>query len=296
MSTTSAPSSATPTRGAPRLSAAGILAAERIKLLSLRSTWWSMAIAVVLALGLPLLYAGTLSPAGFDEHGNPLPVVKLSAALQLQFVVRTVTIGSGFSMLVIAVLGVLAIGGEYGTGLIRSSYTAIPKRWPMLAAKATVVCFVGAIVGLVGTFGAFPITAPFLASKDISRSLSDAALFLPMLGAAGYVTIIALLALGIGVLVRNTAAGIAIAVGLMFVVPFVLNLFAVLGAKWVDWVQVFTPSSLGGRLSAVTTSGEATVASGSPTPFEWWQALLLLAAWLGLVWIPAMITTLRRDV
>lgn len=281
---------------APRLSAAGILAAERIKLLSLRSTWWSVAIAIVLALGLPLLLAATVSTGGYDERGNPLPANALSAAAQLRYLVEISTIGASFSMLVLAVLAVLTIGGEYGTGLIRSSYTAIPRRWPMLAAKVTLVGVIGALVGLVGTFGAYGITAPILAGKGISRSLGDPALFWPLLGAAGYVTLVALLALGIGTLVRNTAAGIGIAVGLLFVVPFVLNLLQAFGLKWAEWVQVFTPTSLGGRLSAVASDSTTTVAAGSPTPFEWWQALLLLVAWLGAVWVPALLTTMRRDV
>lgn len=291
--------STTTTGRAPKLSALGILAAERIKLLSLRSTWWSLGIALVLTIGFPLLLAAASSRTITDENGH---TVALDLSEQRSQLVGTSTIGVSIAVLVIAIMAVLTIGGEYSTGLIRSSYTTIPKRWPMLAAKALVVAVLSAVVGVVGVFSAAALVIPMLSGSGVTVGFGDQRVLFALVGASAYLVIIALIALGIGVLVRSTVAGIGIIVGLIFVAPFVLQLMQGLAKlDWAPYVQAFLPSALGGRLFAIDDPTQAaTLAQNGiptgPTPFEWWQALLLLAAWLGAVWIPAGITTMRRDV
>ena len=114
---------------ASHLTTAGILRSEWIKLRSVRSTVWSYAIIVVVSLGMALLMSTT-----FNFGGATLP-----AEQHVYIVMQASTFGIYFGQLIVAVLGVLIISGEYSTGMIRSTLTAVPKRIPALAAKALVL-------------------------------------------------------------------------------------------------------------------------------------------------------------
>ena len=95
---------------------------EWTKLHSLRSTRWSLLVAVVLAIGLPLLFAADVVALGRDEPAASAPTATRSTSPSP---------ASNVSQLAIAVLGVLVITGEYSTGMIRASFTAVPKRLPV---------------------------------------------------------------------------------------------------------------------------------------------------------------------
>lgn len=270
--------------GGSALTAAGILRSEAIKLFTVRSTFWCLGIIVVVSVGLGFLLATT-----FTTGGPPIPPEQ-----QQGFWVQLATIGIGFSQLVVAVLGVLVISGEYSTGMIRSTFTSVPRRWPALAAKAVVIGLVTFVVGAVAVFGAALVPAGLLPSVGINPDFGDSRVWLALLGGAVYLGLLAVLSLSIGAIVRNTAGGIATVLGLILVLPTVLSIFAaVTRAEWVQNVSVFLPNAAGSRMFAFVAGAEA-VPSGAVV-LDPAQATLVMVAWVAVFLSIAGILIKRRD-
>ena len=119
-----------PSRGA-RLGFGGVIASEWIKFRTVRSTVWTLAITLVVMVGLSLLVAFGVTSAMDSSHANPADTGLPGSVI--------VTLGYYFAQMTIAVLGVLTITGEYSTGMIRSTLAAVPRRLPALWAKALVL-------------------------------------------------------------------------------------------------------------------------------------------------------------
>ena len=217
---------------ASALSFGGVLRSEWIKMRTLRSTVWSY-IAVVAAdprHGARLLALTTASgvDGAPDMLGGP-------AEAQVGLFVQASTFGVFLAQLVVAVLGVLVISGEYGTGMSRSTFTAVPKRLPVLAAKAAVLFVVTFLVGLVSTVGAYFVSTAVYSAHGVSASLTDPDLYMPLLGASLYLALVAVFSLGVGMMVRSSAGGIGIVLAFLLVVPTILQLVPA------DWAQDLSP-------------------------------------------------------
>ena len=188
-----------------------------------------------------------------------------------------------FGQLVVAVLGVLAISGEYSTGMIRSSITATPKRLPMLAAKALVIFVCTFIVGLVSTVGSYLVALPILAGKGISAGLTDPDLLLPLLGGALYLALVAVFALGVGAILRSSAGGIAAALGIVLLLPIVLSMIP---AEWVADLVPYLLSNAGLAIFGLDLGSEG---------FEVWQNILIVLGWVAVSLAGAAVLLKRRD-
>ncbi len=116
-------------------------------------------------------------------------------------------------------VGVLIISGEYGTGMIRSSIAAVPHRRPVLIAKALVFAVVVFVISIVSTFAAFLFGQQALSSTHHQASLSTPHALRAIIGGAIYLTLIGLLAVGLGFLVRSTAGGISTLFAIVLVDP-----------------------------------------------------------------------------
>ncbi|WP_150309110.1 ABC transporter permease subunit [Planctomonas psychrotolerans] len=269
--------------GGSAVSFGGILRSEAIKLFSLRSTIWCLAIIFVVPIGLAFLLAGTVG----DTVGIPQDA-------QQSIWVQSATLGIGFSQLVVAVLGVLVITGEYSTGMIRSTLVAVPRRIPALLAKALVIGAVTFLVALASILAAAFLPLGLLASSGVQPDLGDPAAWWAFLGGAGYLALLSTLALAIGTIVRNSAGGIAAVLGLLLVLPTVLQiLVAITGAEWARNVGTFLPDSAGGRMFAYVT--EAQAAPAGVLVLEPWQGLLVLSAWVTALLLLAALLLKRRD-
>ena len=118
--------------------------------------------------------------------------------------------GVQIAQLALGVLGVLVITGEYSTGMIRATMTAVPKRLPVLWAKAIVYGASSALaLTIPSTLIAFVVGQSILARHHIDIAFTHPGVARAVLGAALYLTVIGLFGLGIGAIVRNTAGGIA---------------------------------------------------------------------------------------
>lgn len=215
-----------------RVTQARVILSEWTKLHSLRSTRWSLLAAVVLTIGLPAIFAavtsshwGSMSP---HERADRHP---LDIALA----------GVNLSQLAIGVLGVLVITGEYATGMIRASFTAVPKRLPVLWAKIIVFAVVSFALMLPSVLIAFWASQTILDKHNLLQtSLSAPGVTRSVVGGAVYLMLFGIFCMAMGAIVRNTAGGIASFVALFFVIPPLLNVFP---TSWQNAINPWIPNS-----------------------------------------------------
>ena len=270
---------ADPTTG---LTFGGVLRSEWIKLRSLRSTIWSYGLVVAISLGMALRMSLSMVNGmigGADAASAP-------ADQQARFIVDASVFGVYFGQLVAAVLGVLVISGEYSTGMIRSTLTAVPRRLPALAAKAVVLGAATFVVGAIATFSAFAVSSVAFAGIDVSANLLDPAVFLPLLGGALYLSLVSLFALGVGTILRSSAGGIAAVLGILLLLPTVLQMIPA------DWAQDLVPYlvSIAGMNTFTSTTAEA-----SADGFGVWLNLAIVLGWVAAAGIGAATTLTKRD-
>lgn len=261
-----------------RLGFAGIMRSEWIKLRSLRSTAWTAFIVLVLLVGLPLTVAALTENAAVYA-GFP-------AADLAQMFTNDATSGITFASLAIAVLGVLAISGEFGTGMIRSSFAAVPRRLPLLAAKACVLFVSSFMLSAIGFIAAWVAVAAVLGSKGFEVDLFASSTFLSIAGSATFIGLVSLFALGLGTVLRVSAGGIATALGALFLLPVIASLVERLLPEqaWVtDWAR---------HLLSNVGPGMAGMVNGL-TP---WQNILTTVIWAAVPLIAGALLLKRRDV
>lgn len=239
---------------------ARVIRSEWTKFHSLRSTKVVLFVAALVTIGFAAI-VGAVVAAQWDSL-DPISRARFRAATDpLQ--------GVALSQLAVGVLGVLLISGEYATGMIRSSLTVVPRRLPMLWGKLTVFAAVVGATCLASTFVAFYVGQALLARKDLSVGITAPHALRGVCGAALYLVVIGIMGLGLGTLLRNTAAAISSLVALLFVVPIVLNF---LPQSFSHHVTPYLPDSAGSALWAHTDGWQVS----SPT-----AALLVLCAWAG---------------
>jgi ABC-2 type transport system permease protein len=174
------------------------------KLRTVRSTWWIMLVFAAAMVGLAVLAGATgpkiSGPTSYDPTANSL-------------------LGGDVGQLVFGVLGVLALSTEFSSGLIRSTFAAVPRRGRVLTAKAAVLAAVTFVVGVAGTFAgfaAFGAAAPRGVPHD---SLGHPGVLRALLLGAAYFSLIALIGLGLAAVIRHTAGAISVIVAVVFVLP-----------------------------------------------------------------------------
>jgi ABC-2 type transport system permease protein len=265
----------------PRLERTGrvtqlrVAVSEWTKLRSLRSTRWSLLVGTVLTIGLPLLFATVvanrwshLSP---HERHNRHP---------LDIALAGVTI----SQLAIGVLGVLVITGEYSTGMIRSTMIAVPKRLPVLWAKAGVYAAVTFALMVPAVLLAFFGSQAILRNHHILQlSFTHPGVPRTVIGGAVYLMLVGVFCLGLGAIVRNTAGGIAVFAAIMFVIPPLLN---ILPSDWNNAINPYLPSSAGNSIYTLHPD------SHSLAP---WPGFLLFLGYTALSIGLAAVLLRRRD-
>lgn len=253
---------ATAVPAAPRVTQARVLRSEWTKLWTVRSTRWSLLVATVLAIGLPALASSVISSHwGSRSPGERLGFNPLHPAL----------VGSMVAQLAIGVLGVLVITGEYSTGMIRASLSAVPKRLPVLWAKAVVFATVTLALMLPSVVIAFFISQSILSKHHASYSWHHPGVARCVIGAALYLTVVAVLALGLGTIVRNTAGGIAAFAAIFFVIPPLMN---VLPSSWNNAISKYLPNNAGAAVFSLT---HGTDSLGAWTGFALFVGYALLA-------------------
>ncbi|WP_327653854.1 ABC transporter permease [Streptomyces sp. NBC_00483] len=207
---------------------------EWIKLRSLRSTMYALLLTVVgmIAMGVVTM-ANTKAPQGASKVASFDPT-------------NNVLAGVALGQLIIGVLGVLVISGEYASGTIHSTLAAVPDRRLALAAKAAVFGGLALAIGEVVTFVSFLAGTAALSPGVPHPSLGDPAVLRAVLMSGAYLAMVGLMGLGIGTITRHTASAIGVLVGITYVLP------ALLAGTTGTTVAKFFPTMIAGNSLAVT--------------------------------------------
>jgi len=245
-----------------------VLTSEWTKLRSVRSTYWTVLVAVVTPIGLSALVAVTLSNA----PGQSAPVDPLLPGVLSQ----------EYAVLAVGVLGVLAFSTEYSTGLIRTTFAAVPRRRAVLAAKTAVVGALTLVVGELVAFASFALVQAVLSGKHLSVSLSRSGVPGAVLASGLLLFVVATMGLGLGAIIRHTAGGIAALIGLI-VLPVILGL---LPAPWGNRLARFTLFDAVRQVTALHPATDLFAPAAS---------LLVLLAWPALTLLVAAVVITRRD-
>jgi ABC-2 type transport system permease protein len=210
-----------------------VVRSEWTKLRALRSTRWCALTAVVLITGLGAAVAGSGTP--YHVSAGSTAASGVSVAL----------LGVLFAQLVIGVVGVLAFSGEYGTGMIRATLAVVPARLPVLWAKVIVLVGLVLPVTLLCAFADFFAAAAIESSRGGSvLSLTAPGVLRTVAGSALYLTVVVIIGLALGALLRKTAAGLSVFAALFFVIPVSLPALPHNITGWAPYL----PSNAGGAL------------------------------------------------
>lgn len=243
-----------------------VLRSEFTKFRTVASTAWSLTAATALTVGIGLLYV-TLRVARPPQAGTPFDPTAVSMA------------GVQLAQLAVGILGVLMITGEYGTGLIRTTLVAVPRRLPVLWGKATVLSLLTLAASLPATVVTFLIGQRLLSDQHLGTSLGQPGVLRAVLGSALYLTAVSLFGLGLGAVLRNTAGAIAALFGALFMLQILAGL---LPASWSDHAYKYLPTPAGSAITAVHP--DAVTSLGPWTGFGlfclYTALVLALAAWL----------------
>ncbi len=223
------------TMAGSKLDIGGLLRSEWTKIRSLRSSVAALVLLVVVTIGFTALFVG-LTVGQWDQ----LDAVQ---KVTYQLDPTRLILGAGFqlSQLAVCVLGVLVIANEYSSGTIRASLLAVPRRTPMLMAKAAVFAMVVFVVSEVAAFAAFAVGAPILHAK-VQVGFGDPGVLRAIIGAGLYGAVLGVFAIAIGAIVRHTAGGIA---GIIAFVLVLAPLTQLIPGSIGDHVYAYLPTSAG---------------------------------------------------
>jgi ABC-2 type transport system permease protein len=263
-----APVPARPAAPSVATRARDVLTSEWTKFRSVRSTYWTLLVAVVTPIGISVLVAFTLANA--PASGSPVDPL-LPDLLSLEYAV-----------LAVSVLGVLAFTSEYSTGLIRMTFAAVPRRRAVLAAKAAIAGAVTLVAGEVVAFISFFAVQAVLSGHHLGVSLSRPGVLGAVLAAGILLSVFALFGVALGAITRHTAGGIAATIGLI-VLPATL---ALLPAPWNGRI---------GRFTLLEAAYQVTALHPQTTLFAPTLSLLVLLAWPAAALLAASLLITRRD-
>jgi len=250
------------------------LVSEWTKLRTLRGTWVTLAAAVVLMVGVAALVSSVV--VGQWDSADAVDRATFDA-------MSIALAGITFASIAIAALGVMTITGEYSTGSIRATLLAVPRRTPVLAAKALLLAVVTYVSMLAASFASFVIAMAILSGKGLETSLGDPGVLRVLLGAPAYLVVVALLGLGVGALLRSTPAGITTLLGLLLVLP---PLAWLLPGTIGDTLSHWLPSNAGQQVTLVTPD---------PAGLAPWLGLGVAAAYAVGTLVVAAVLLRRRD-
>jgi len=249
----------------------GTLRAEWIKFWSVRSTPWSFAALLLLGAGLTVLICAAAADDLADGSAG-------EAAGSF------VTWGMLIAQITAVVLGALVVTSEYGTGMIRATLAAVPRRGAVLAAKAVVLASTLFVAGTATAFAGYFAGNAFLSAEGVGVELADEGVLRSMFGSGLYLAALALFAMGAGLLVRHTAAVLSGVLALVFLVG---NMALLLPGEWGEWTAKLMPGNAG--------SVVATPVSFNPELLGPWVGFGVFAAEVAVLLAVGYAVFRRRD-
>lgn len=250
------------------------LHAEWTKLRTVPSTLWSALAVVVFTVAIGALATAGLSTDECGDAGTSCDTARIALA------------GVYLGQAAVVVLAVLAMSPEYETLMIRTTLAAEPLRTRVLAAKASVVTVIALVAGILSVLGSFAVGRMILSGKGFHPlSLGDGPTMRAFAGTALYCGLIALLALGVGTIIRHTGGTITVVLSLLYTPPIVASL--VTDPAWQARILRFSPMTAG--LAIQATLGL------DVQPISPWKGLGVLTAYAAATLLAGTVVFLRRD-
>jgi ABC-type transport system involved in multi-copper enzyme maturation permease subunit len=272
----------------------GVIASEFTKIRSVRSTYYTIAALVIISVGIAALVGFGIAS---DIHNNPWDKAGTDATQSV--LIPFFELGQ----LIIAVIGAMAITSEYSTGMIRTSLTAMPRRGTVYLGKLIVLTSLTLVVSLVTSFIAYFVGQAALSGSGVASSLfhsttipanvnmsppaggpgngppsytfvgtdviTSGHVLTAVVGSALFVTVVALIAFGLGAIIRHTAGAITSAIGLMFVLSIIIQ---ILPDSWRWDIMRFFPDAAGRVISVTVGPDNAHLWSA-------WPQFLVTVVW-----------------
>lgn len=246
-----------------------VIASEWLKFRTLRSTLIVLAAAMAgMVLFGAIIAHNTRNPTGLDPED-----VVASGPLQ----------GYYLGQLPMAALGVLVVSGEYSTGMIRATLAAVPRRQPVLIAKAIVFTVVVGLAMIAASVVAFLVAQWFLSGYRPTYSLTEGSTLRVVIGTGVYLTLVGLLGSALAWIVRSTPGALVAVIGLILILPVLCELVL---PSWGSHIAAYLPTGAGASFS---TSLRA------PNALTPWVGLGVMAAWVAVGLVTASVVLRRRD-
>ncbi len=261
-------------RANERVTLPRVIRSEWTKLWTLRSTRWSLFLAFLAQAGLgPLIALIEMARWSHLSFQDRLTINPIDHSLG----------GWHLAQLAVAILGVMTMTGEYHTGMIRSSLMAAPKRLPVLWAKLLVFTAVTLVLMVIAAFIGFLGGQALFTEHHVNVALSAPNALRTIFGAALFTTVTGAMCIALGTIVRRTAGGIALFVGVFFVLP---GLIEILPSTTANAIHPYLPSNAGGAVAQ---------ALSDPNTFSAWGGFALFCGYTVAMIAIAAVLLLRRD-
>ena len=295
-----------------RLTFMHTLKSEIVKLRGLASTWWCMALTVVLPVIFSFIIALVQKAMSKVDIKNGANQSKSSAAITVgpsnksdliasqESIFRLVISFASISLIVLAIFAVLAITAEHSTTSIQASLTAVPKRGVLFTAKFIAVAiyvFVAQLIAMTVSLAAAELA---FVGDNVSGLSGSNVWKLPLillLGSPAIMVVVAAMAYGFGMICKSTAGGIMCVIGAVMILPTVVSVIMIASnfAKWTSILMQILPAN------AVSQFLGSSANSGPQLPpdavvFTWWQSGLVVIAWAVVMYVIGYLIESHRDI
>ncbi len=251
---------------------AQVLRSEWTKIRSVRSTVWTLGVAIVVTVAL-----GALISAFTKENFDNMPVRD-----KINFDPTFVSFaGMGLGQLALIVFGVLVVSNEYSTGMIRTSLAAVPQRGVFLFSKIAIATLLAFVVAMITSFVSFFVGQAMLG--DFAASLDDPGVLRAVIGGGLYMTLIAVFSMAVATMLRSPMLALGI------LMPFFFLISAILGnVPATRKVGQYLPDQAGHKVMQVVTVGD-------DAPYGPWGGFTIMVLWVAAALVGGYAVLRRRD-
>ena len=249
----------------------GVLSAEWCKLRTVRSTYWTVIAAIAFMLAFAALEAIFLPGRLSDHDKQTLDAVRVSLG------------GSHLAQVAFGVLGVLVITSEYTSGMIRATFSAVPRRRRVIASKALVFSATTFVVGTAASFGAYLLFQALLSGDALRSSISDPGVLRALVGGGLYFAALGLLGLGLGTIIRASSGAIAALFSLLFIPQILVEL---LPGTWKTSIGRYLPMQAGAQIFSQRSE---------PGMLRPWLGFATFCGYAAIALLVGLILVKRRD-
>ena len=296
-----------------RLTFMHTLKSEIVKLRGLASTWWCMALTIVLPVIFSFIIALVQKAMSkVDVHNNGAAGSKSSAAITVgpsdksdliasqEGIFRLVISFASISLIVLAIFAVLAVTAEHSTTSIQASLTAVPRRGMFFTAKFIAVAIYVFVVQLIAMAVSLAAAELAFMGDNISGLSGSNVWKLPLtlfLGSPAIMVVVAAMAYGFGMICKSTAGGIMCVIGAVMILPSVLSIimFASNFAKWNSILIQLLPATAVGKFLGGSPNSGAQLPPNAYI-FTWWQSGLVVLAWGVVMYVIGYVIEKHRDI